>query len=105
MMQTLNYVIMALMKLSEEQIERVTAKILENLKNKGLIGLKADEKAVLTKMNEVITKDLSAEDTLDREVDGMLDAHSSDVDSGAVDYRKVFNMVKHKLARERGIIL
>jgi len=104
-MHTLNYVIMALMKLTEEQIERVTAKILENLKNKGLVELKANEKTVLTKMNEVITKDLSAEDALDREVDGMLDAHSSDVDSGAVDYRKVFNMVKHKLARERGIIL
>ncbi|VAV84468.1 hypothetical protein MNBD_DELTA01-1096 [hydrothermal vent metagenome] len=104
-MHTLNYVIMALMKLTEEQIERVTAKILENLKNKGLVELKANEKTVLTKMNEVLTKDLSAEDALDREVDGMLDAHSSDVDSGAVDYRKVFNMVKHKLARERGIIL
>ncbi len=96
---------MALMKLTEEQIERVTAKILENLKNKGLVELKANEKTVLTRMNEVITKDLSAEDALDREVDGMLDAHSRDVDSGAVDYRKVFNMVKHKLARERGIIL
>ncbi|VAV84874.1 hypothetical protein MNBD_DELTA01-575 [hydrothermal vent metagenome] len=104
-MRTLNYVIMALMRLTEEQIERVTVKILENLKNKGLAGLKADEKTVLAKMSEVITKDLSAEDALDREVDGMLDAHSSDTDSGAVDYRKVFNMVKYKLARERGIIL
>ncbi len=96
---------MALMKLSEEQIARVTAKVLENLKNKGLVELKANEKTILNRMNEAITKDLSAEDALDREVDGMLDAHSSDVDSGAVDYRKVFNMVKHKLARERGIIL
>ena len=96
---------MALMKLSEEQIARVTAKILENLKNKGLIELKAGEQTVLARMNESITKDLLAEDKLDREVDSMLDAHSRDVDSGAVDYRKVFNMVKHKLARERGIIL
>ncbi len=104
-MPPFNYVIMALMKLTEEQIERVTAKVLENLKNKGLVELKADEKAILNRMNEAITKDLSAEDALDREVDGMLDAHSRDVDSGAVDYRKVFNMVKHKLARERGIIL
>ncbi len=93
------------MKLSEEQIERVTAKVLENLKNKGLVQLKANEKTILNRMNEAIIKDLSAEDALDREVDGMLDAHSNDVDSGAVDYRKVFNMVKHKLARERGIIL
>lgn len=96
---------MALMKLSEEQIERVTAKVLENLKNKGLVKLKADEKTILNRMSEAIIKDLTAEDALDREVDGILDEHSRDVDSGAVDYRKVFNMVKHKLARERGIIL
>ena len=96
---------MALMKLSEEQIERVIAKMLENLKTKGLIELKTDEKIVLQRMTDIITKDLSAEDALDREVDGMLDDHSREVDSGSVDYRKVFNMVKHKLARERGIIL
>lgn len=96
---------MALMKLTPEQIERVVAKVLENLKTKGLVEFKSDEKTVLDKMERVFTEDLHAEDDLDREVEGMLDEHSRDVDSGGVDYRKVFNMVKHKLARERGIIL
>lgn len=101
----MNYVIMALMKLTIEQIERVTVKVMENLKAQGLVELKADEKTVLDKMVAVFEKDLLAEDALDREIEGMLDEHSSDVDSGSVDYRKVFNMVKNKLARERGLIL
>lgn len=93
------------MKLTPEQIERVVAKVLENLKTSGLVKLKADEKTILDKMESIFTKNLHEEDDLDREIEGMLIDHSSDVDSGAVDYRKIFNMVKHKLAKERGLIL
>ncbi len=93
------------MKLMREQVEQLNFLILKSLRQLDLVTLKASEEVVLKKMNEVFTADLSAEDTLDREVEKILSAHSQDLDTGRVDYRRMFNMVKHKLARERGIIL
>jgi len=93
------------MRLHVEKIEEIAELVLRGLKKKGLITLKADEETVLERMREAITADLTAEDALDREVEAKLDTYSDEMDSGGVDYRKVFRMLKHKLARERGIIL
>jgi hypothetical protein len=93
------------MKLTKEQVERLSSLVMEGLKKKGLVVFKAEEAVVLEKIKGVILEDLSAEDRLDKEVEEILRARSSDLDSTRVDYRKMFNLVKHKLARERGIIL
>lgn len=93
------------MKLTTEQVEKITKLVLEDLKAKKLITLKADETVVLKRMEEILFADLRAEDELDREVEGMIKTHSETIDSERIDYRRMFNMVKHKLARERGIIL
>ncbi len=93
------------MKLTTEQVEKITQLVLEDLKAKKLITLKADETVVLKRMEEILFADLRAEDELDREVEGMIQTHSETIDSERIDYRRMFNMVKHKLARERGIIL
>ena len=93
------------MKLTTEQVEKITKLVLEDLKAKKLITLKADETVVLKRMEEILFADLRAEDELDREVEGMIKTHTETIDSERIDYRRMFNMVKHKLARERGIIL
>ncbi len=93
------------MKLAREQVERLTALVLDNLKKKNLITFKVPEEEVLNKMVGVFVADLAAEDELDREVDKILSDHSREMDTERVDHRRMFNMIKHKLARERGIIL
>lgn len=93
------------MKLTIEQVEKITELILRDLVENKLITLKADEAVILKRMVEIVLKDLRAEDELDREVEGMIDTHSDEIDSERIDYRRMFNMVKHKLARERGITL
>lgn len=93
------------MRLTKEQIEKVSSLILEGLKGKGLIEFKTDERKVLDKINDVILSDMRAEDALDREVEEILKTHASSVNAGKVDYRKMFQMIKTKLARERGIVL
>lgn len=93
------------MKLAREQVEKLTALVLENLKKKNLITFKVPEEQVLGKMLDVFIADLAAEDELDREVDKILGEHSREMDTERVDHRRIFNMIKHKLARERGIIL
>ncbi len=88
-----------------EKVEKIAALALKGLKDKGLITFKADEETVLKRMIDAIVADLSAEDALDREVEAKLQDYSKEMDSEGVDYRKVFRMLKYKLARERGIIL
>jgi hypothetical protein len=53
----------------------------------------------------VITEDLTAEEELDREVERLLEPHAARMDAEGADYRKMFNLLKQKLARERGIVL
>lgn len=91
------------MKLTKEQVEKVSASIIERLKGKDLVVFKAAEAKVLERVNEIILANLRAEDSLDKEVEEILKSHS--VEGQKIDYRKMFNMVKGKLARERGIIL
>ncbi len=93
------------MKLTSEQVERICELILSSLKDKKLIEIKTEEKDVLKKMIEVFLSDLKAEEELDKEVESIMSSHSSEIDSQRLDYRKMFNMIKGKLARERGIIL
>ena len=56
-------------------------------------------------MHEIIMRDLKAEDDLDREVEEILKTHTGSIDNQKIDYRKMFGMIKNKLARERGMVL
>lgn len=93
------------MKLTKEQVEKMMRTVLEKLKEKDLVDIKSTETKLLERMTEVFVADLRAEDSLDREVEEILKGHSGEIDSQRLDYRKMFSIVKNKLARERGIIL
>ncbi len=93
------------MKLTMEQVGKLSGFILERLKAKELLTFKTSEEKILERINEIILNNLRAEDDLDREVEEILKTHSGAVDSSKVDYRKMFNMIKNKLAREREIVL
>jgi hypothetical protein len=93
------------MKLSIEQVEKISKIVVERLKEKDLIVFKAPENKVLDRMHEIIIHDLKAEDDLDREVEEILKTHTGSMDNQKIDYRKMFSMIKGKLARERGIVL
>ncbi|OGQ64623.1 MAG: hypothetical protein A3I81_11375 [Deltaproteobacteria bacterium RIFCSPLOWO2_02_FULL_55_12] len=78
---------------------------MDRLKERDLVVFKADERKVLERMVEIFLADLRAEDNLDREVEEILKSHAGAIDTQKIDYRKMFNMIKGKLARERGLVL
>lgn len=88
-----------------DKVEQIASLVLKGLKEKNLIVLKADEEKVLQRMQEAILTDLRAEDALDKEVEGILNAHAGAIDDEGADYRKMFRMLKNKLVKERGIII
>lgn len=93
------------MRLAKEQVEKISRLILDNLKTKGLIVFKVPEEAVLSRIIEIFLKDLKAEDEFDREIEGILQKYAREIEAGRMDYRKMFNLTKEKLAKERGIVL
>ncbi|MBI3753269.1 MAG: DUF507 family protein [Deltaproteobacteria bacterium] len=93
------------MRLAKEQVEKISRLILDNLKTKGLIVFKVPEEAVLSRIIEIFLKDLKAEDELDREIEGILQKYAREIEAGRMDYRKMFNLTKEKVAKERGIVL
>ncbi|MBI5326687.1 MAG: DUF507 family protein [Deltaproteobacteria bacterium] len=93
------------MRLSKEQVEKISGSILNTLKAKELIILKANEEAVLHRITDIFLNDLKAEDELDREVEGIIKGHAKEIDAGRMDYRKMFSLIKGKLAKERSIVL
>ncbi|MBI5682138.1 MAG: DUF507 family protein [Deltaproteobacteria bacterium] len=93
------------MRLTIEQVEKISRIILDKLKEKGIILFKVDEDVVLKRITELFLKDLQAEDELEREVENIMKQHAGEMDRGKMDYRKMFMMIKNKLAKERGIVL
>jgi len=53
----------------------------------------------------IITEDLMVEDRLNDEVKTLLDSKTEEYERSMMDYGRVFQMVKSKLVRERGLIL
>lgn len=92
------------MRLNEQEMKRLADYIYERLIQREMISLKAEESEVRRRIHEEIVKDISNESALDKEVEEIIDEHISRAGED-INRRKLFKMIKGKLARERGIIL
>ncbi len=93
------------MRLTITQIDKIAALVMKKLSDEKLLVFKAAEEVVLKRIHTAILDDLKAEDELDREVEQLLKDHSAEIESGSVDYRRIFSMIKGKLVRERDLII
>lgn len=93
------------MRLRTKQIEVISKMIVEKLIESDLINIITDKEKVITKINKVITGDLLVEEKLDEEVKQFLKGYSKEIEEGRVDHRKMFNLIKNKLIRERNLVL
>lgn len=69
------------------------------------IELTGERKGFVDALDKAMTHELSAEDRVNGEVRQLLKGYEQQIEQGQVDYQKMFQMVKQKLVRERGIIL
>jgi hypothetical protein len=93
------------MRLPKEMIKHIADAIAANLESKGLVEYEVPKNAIADKIAEVITADMMAEEALNKDVEKILSAHADEIARENMDYRKVFDMTKQKLAKERGIVL
>jgi hypothetical protein len=92
------------MKLQPTQIDRLVHNVIDRLKEKELIEFKKPEKEVYARAIELVTLDFRREDDLVQEVYRMMDDLEKQ-NPGGFDRRKMFPLLKQKLAKQKGIVL
>jgi len=93
------------MRLSKDMIKYLSDAIAANIETKGLVDYEVPRSEIAEKIAEVITADMQAEEKLNKDVEKILAAHEAEIAKENMDYRKVFDMTKQKLAKDRGIVL
>tara|TARA_B100001123_G_scaffold326102_1_gene366682 strand:+ start:1504 stop:1785 length:282 start_codon:yes stop_codon:yes gene_type:complete len=93
------------MRVQKEFIETISKKIVRSLIDKDLIIWEETTDKLETIISGIITEDLMVEDLLNEEVKTLLESKTEEYERSMMDYGRVFQMVKSKLVRERGLIL
>jgi hypothetical protein len=93
------------MRLTKDLIQHLAATIAANLESKGAVKYDVSKEVIASKIADVITADMMAEENLNKDVEKLLSAHEDEIARGQMDYRKVFELTKQKLAKDRGIVL
>lgn len=79
--------------------------IIEELLKREQIELAVPKEQAVTVLSGLILEELMVEDLLNAEVREMLKKYDSEIEKGRLDYRRLFEMTKQKLVKERNIVL
>lgn len=95
------------MRLKEEQVQRLSEKVYNDLSAAGLITPLRERGAVVEGIAKAIIQDLASEQTLERDAERLLDETIVGLGRAAadIDRRKMLRMIKDRLAKERKIVL
>ncbi len=93
------------MRIQKELLDRVAKKVVVALIEGDYLVWEDRPEKLEAIVNDIITQDLMVEDKLNEEVKLLIDSRTKEYERDMMDYGRVFQMVKTKLARERGLIL
>ncbi|MGO9613328.1 MAG: DUF507 family protein [Dissulfurispiraceae bacterium] len=93
------------MRIPKHWLPIMAKKIVDNLINKDLIEPVVSANDLTDQVQKLLSDELMVEDRLNEEVRHLLKQYESEIEKGRLDYRKLFEMTKQKLVRERNIIL
>ena len=93
------------MRITKEFVETLSKKVVRSLTDKDLIIWEETIDKLENIVAGIIIEDLMVEDRLNEEVKTLLESKTEEYERSMMDYGRVFQMVKSKLVRERGLIL
>ncbi len=93
------------MRITKEFVETLSKRVVRSLIDKDLIIWEEKISKLETIVAGIIIEDLMVEDRLNEEVKTLLESKTEEYERSMMDYGRVFQMVKSKLVRERGLIL
>tara|TARA_B100000953_G_scaffold117369_1_gene96715 strand:+ start:260 stop:541 length:282 start_codon:yes stop_codon:yes gene_type:complete len=93
------------MRITKEFVETLSRRVVRSLQDKDLIIWEEAIDKLETIVAGIIIEDLMVEDRLNEEVKTLLESKTEEYERSMMDYGRVFQMVKSKLVRERGLII
>ena len=93
------------MRITKEFTETLSRRVVRSRLDKDLIIWEETIEKLETVVAGIIIEDLMVEDRLNEEVKTLLESKTEEYERSMMDYGRVFQMVKSKLVRERGLIL
>lgn len=93
------------MRIPKTWVPILAKKIADNIISKELVKPTVPIEKLLTGIKELILDELTVEDRLNEEVREILRLRASEIEHGRLDYRKLFELTKQKLVKERNLIL
>jgi len=93
------------MRIPKTWVPLLAKKIVDNVTSKELIKPAISIKKLLLETEELILNELTVEDRLNEEVRELLKIHASEIEQGRLDYRRLFELTKQKLVKERNLVL
>ena len=88
----------------DQLAERMADAVVKRLVTRKLAEVK-DETRARELVRRILVEDLVAEDKIDTDARALLMDHAKQIRDSASDYRRIFALVKTKLAKERGFTL
>jgi hypothetical protein len=92
-------------RIPKHWVPTLSKRIVDALTDKGLITSRVPPEQLLEETGKLVLEELTVEDRLNEEVRQLLRKYETEIEKGRMDYRKLFDMTKQKLVRERNIIL
>jgi uncharacterized protein len=93
------------MRIPKTWVPLLAKKIIENLISKSLIRSSIPVEKLFSEAEELILYELTMEDRLNEEVRELLKGHATEIERGRLDYRRLFDLTKQKLIKERNLVL
>lgn len=93
------------MRIPKSWVSLITKKVIEGIISKQLITPLVPMDKLLSDVEELILNEIMVEDRLNEEVRELLRKHNPEIERNRLDYRKLFELTKQKIVRERNLIL
>lgn len=93
------------MRIPKSWIPYITNTIIENLLKKNMIEITVSKEQLIEEAQKLILDELMVEDRLNEEVRELLKKYEAEIEKGKLDYRKLFELTKQKLVKQRNLVL
>ncbi|QWR76201.1 DUF507 family protein [Candidatus Magnetomonas plexicatena] len=93
------------MRVQKAWVGIVAADIVSRLLTDGLVTAAVTKEELVREVRDIMMDELMAEDRVNEEVRELLKSYEPEIEKGRMDYKKLFDMTKHKLIRERNIVI
>ncbi|MBF0554377.1 MAG: DUF507 family protein [Nitrospirae bacterium] len=93
------------MRVPKTWIHFISGKILDDLVKGGLIESSVSREELLKETEQVILYEMMAEDRLNDEVREILRSYEGEIEKKRLDYKSLFDMTKHRLVKEKNIVI